>query len=44
LLANLIWNSPRVEQYNEGEANETKQLEIDGVEEARMAALFQSAQ
>jgi hypothetical protein len=43
LLADLIWNSPRVEQYNEGEAYDTRRLEIDSAEEIELNALFQSA-
>ena len=43
LLADLIWNSPRVEQYNESEANEARWLEIDSAEEIKLNALFQSA-
>ena len=43
LPADLIWNSPRVEQYNEGEADETRRLEIDSAEEIKLNALFQSA-
>jgi hypothetical protein len=29
-----MWKSPRVEMYNEGEADEARQLELDSVEEA----------
>ena len=32
-----------VEQYNEGEADETRWLKIDGAEEIKLNALFQSA-
>jgi hypothetical protein len=35
---------PRVEMYNEGEADEARQLELDSVEEARCTTLVQSAQ
>jgi hypothetical protein len=38
-----MWKSPRVEMYNEGEADEVRQLELDSVEEARCTALVQSA-
>ena len=38
-----MWKSPRVEAYQEGEANEAWQLELDTVEEARVNALTQSA-
>ena len=41
--ADLIWNAPRVEQYNEGEAVKTRRLEIDSAEEIKLNALFQSA-
>jgi hypothetical protein len=44
LLANIMWKSPRVEIYNEGEADEARQLELDSVEEAhctgRLGSLF----
>ena len=40
LPADLIWNSPRVEQYNEGKADETRRLEIDSAEEIKLNALF----
>ena len=43
LPADLIWNPPRVEQYNEGEAKETWWLEIDSAEETKLNTLFQSA-
>jgi hypothetical protein len=32
LPADIMWNSPRVEMYNEGEADEARQLELDFVE------------
>jgi hypothetical protein len=38
-----MWKSPRVEMYNEGEADEVRQLELDSIEEARCTALVQSA-
>ena len=34
-----MWRSPRVEAYQEGEADEARQLELDTVEEARINAL-----
>jgi hypothetical protein len=43
LPADIMWKSPRVEMYNEGEADEARQLELDSVEEARCTALVQSA-
>jgi hypothetical protein len=44
LPADIMWKSPRVEMYNEGEADEVRQLELNSVEEARYTALVQSAQ
>ena len=38
-----MWKSPRVEAYQEGEANEARQLELDSIEEARINILTQSA-
>ena len=38
-----MWKSPRVEAYQEGEADEARQLELDSVEEVRINALTQSA-
>ena len=38
-----MWKSPRVEAYQEGEADEARQLELDSVKEARVNALTQSA-
>ena len=38
-----MWKSPRVEAYQEGEADEARQLELDSVEEARINVLTQSA-
>lgn len=43
LPANLIWMSPRIEQYEEGEAEETRRLEIDTLEEVRDSAIIQNA-
>jgi hypothetical protein len=43
LPANIMWKSPKVEMYNEGEADEARQLELDSVEEAHCTALVQSA-
>ena len=43
LPVDLIWNSSRVEQYNKGEADETRQLEIDSAEDIKLNALFQFA-
>jgi transposase InsO family protein len=33
LPADLIWTSPRIEQYDEGEAKYTRRLKLDGLEE-----------
>jgi hypothetical protein len=38
-----MWNSTAVEQYDEGISEDTRRVDIDGLEEARCAALFQSA-
>ena len=43
LPADIMWRSPRVEAYQEGEADEAQQQELDSVEEARVNALTQSA-
>jgi hypothetical protein len=43
LRADIMRKSPRVEMYNEGEADEARQLELDSVKEARCTALVQSA-
>jgi hypothetical protein len=43
LPADIMWKSPRVEMYNESEADEARQLELDSIEEARCTALVQTA-
>jgi hypothetical protein len=43
LPADIMWKSPRVDMYNEGEADKATQLELDAVVEARCIALVQSA-
>jgi hypothetical protein len=43
LPADIMWKSPRVKMYNEGEADEARQLELDSIEEVRCTALVQSA-
>jgi len=43
LPADIMWKSPRVKAYQEGEADEAWQLELDPVEEVRINALTQSA-
>jgi hypothetical protein len=43
LPVDLIWTSPRIEQYVEGEAKHTRRLELDSTEEVRVNATLQSA-
>jgi hypothetical protein len=43
LLADVMWESPAVEQYDEGISEDSIRVDIDGLEEARCAALVQSA-
>ena len=43
LPADVMWKSLVVEQYEEGAAEETRRLDLDSLEEARCAALVQSA-
>jgi hypothetical protein len=43
LPANVMWDSPAVEQYDEGISEDSRRIDIDGLEEARCAALVQSA-
>jgi hypothetical protein len=38
-----MWDSPAVEQYDEGISEDSRRVNIDGLEEARCAALVQSA-
>jgi hypothetical protein len=38
----MMWESPTVEQYDEGISEDSKRVDIDGLEEARCAALVQS--
>jgi hypothetical protein len=38
-----MWESPKVEQYDEGVSEDNRRVDIDGHEEARCAALVQSA-
>jgi hypothetical protein len=44
LPAYLIWTSPKIEQYEEGEVEQTQSLELDSIEEVRINATLQSAQ
>ena len=43
LPVDIMWKSPIVESYQEGEADEAWQLELDSVKEVRVNALTQSA-
>jgi hypothetical protein len=38
-----MWESPAVEQYNEGILEDSRQIDIDSLEEARCTTLVQSA-
>jgi hypothetical protein len=43
LPADLIWTLPKIEQYDEGETEHTRRLELDSTEEVRENATLQSA-
>jgi hypothetical protein len=43
LPTDVTWESPVVEQYDEGISKDSRRVDIDGLEEARCAALIQSA-
>jgi hypothetical protein len=43
LPADVMRDSPAVEQYDEGISEDSRRVDIDGLEEARCAALVQSA-
>jgi hypothetical protein len=43
LPADVMWDSPVVEQYDEGISEDSRRVDNDGLEEARCAALVQSA-
>jgi hypothetical protein len=43
LPADIMWDSPAVEQYDEGISEDHRRVDIDGLEEARCATLIQSA-
>jgi hypothetical protein len=43
LPADVMWDSPAVEYYDEGVSEDSRRGDIDGLEEARCAALVQSA-
>jgi hypothetical protein len=38
-----MWKSPRLEMFEEGEADSARHLELDSTEEIRCNALMQSA-
>jgi hypothetical protein len=38
-----MWDSPVVEQYDKGISEDSRRVDLDGLEEARCAALIQSA-
>jgi hypothetical protein len=41
--AGVMWESQVVEQYDEGMSEDSRRVDIDGLEEARYTALVQSA-
>jgi hypothetical protein len=43
LPADVMWDSPAVEQYDEGVSEDSRRVDIDELEEARCAALVQTA-
>jgi hypothetical protein len=43
LPADVMWESPVVEQYDKGISEESRRVDIDSLEEAHCAALVQSA-
>jgi hypothetical protein len=43
LPVDVMWDSPAVEQYDEGISEDSRRVDIDGLEEACCAALIQSA-
>jgi hypothetical protein len=43
LPADVLWESQAVEQYDEGISEDSRRVDIDGLKEARCAALVQSA-
>jgi hypothetical protein len=43
LPTDVMWESPAVEQYDEGISEDNRRVDIDGLEEVRCAALVQSA-
>jgi hypothetical protein len=43
LPVDIMWELPAVEQYDEGVSEESRRVDMDGLEEARCAAHVQSA-
>jgi hypothetical protein len=43
LPADVMWESPAVEQYDEGISEDSRRVDIDGLKEARCPALVQTA-
>jgi hypothetical protein len=43
LPTDVMWDSPAIEQYDEGISEDSRRVDIDGLEEAHCAALVQSA-
>jgi len=43
LLVDIMWQSPRVEMHEEGEATNSRMIELDSIEELWCNALIQSA-
>jgi hypothetical protein len=43
LSADIMWDSPAIEQYDEGISEDSRRVHIDGLEDARCNALVQSA-
>jgi ribonuclease HI len=43
LPTDVMWESPTIEQYDEGISEDSRRVDIDGLEESRCAALVQSA-
>jgi hypothetical protein len=44
LPADVMWKSPRLEMYDSAEADRSRQLELDSLDEMRCNALFRSTQ
>jgi hypothetical protein len=39
LLADVMWESPAVEQYDDGILEDNRRVDVDGLKEARYVAL-----